>query len=216
MNTILPIAFEQARKHVPVPAPGAQRKTGGAAAAPAHAKPAAAAKAAAAPAAVVSGSAAVPKAATPKAGKPSEGLAAGSSEVHDAPDTCCAIPARQIFTRGHNKGLNTCMQHPADACIRGALHSTALTPPAPARGGVFLGEVPEAAEAGAKPRCRADAQFKWDVEGIDDAEDDFENDLDLEEEEMGGLGAGEPTAATGSSKPADFDAELAEFESAFE
>lgn len=54
-------------------------------------------------------------------------------------------------------------------------------------------------------------QFKWDVEGIEDAEDDFENDLDLDADADADM-----AVDAGASKAAAFDEELAEFENAFD
>lgn len=56
-------------------------------------------------------------------------------------------------------------------------------------------------------------QFNWDVEGIEDAEDDFENDLDLDADADADAAL---DVAAGASKAADFDKELAEFENAFD
>jgi len=64
------------------------------------------------------------------------------------------------------------------------------------------------------PVCSA--QFKWDVEGIDDAEDDFENDLDLDlDADVEDVPLDDPPASAGG-KATDFDEELAEFENAFD
>lgn len=54
-------------------------------------------------------------------------------------------------------------------------------------------------------------EFKWDVEGIEDAEDDFENDLDLDADADADM-----AVDAGASKAAAFDEELAEFENAFD
>ena len=58
-------------------------------------------------------------------------------------------------------------------------------------------------------------QFAWNVEGIEDAEDDFESDLDLDAD-VDANAAANADAGAGASNAADFDKELAEFENAFD
>lgn len=58
-------------------------------------------------------------------------------------------------------------------------------------------------------------QFAWNVEGIEDAEDDFESDLDLDAD-VDADAVANADAGAGASNAADFDKELAEFENAFD
>ena len=59
-------------------------------------------------------------------------------------------------------------------------------------------------------------QFAWNVEGIEDAEDDFESDLDLDADVDADAAATADAGAGAASNAADFDKELAEFENAFD
>jgi hypothetical protein len=75
---------------------------------------------------------------------------------------------------------------------------------------------PKAAAAKANDGLGANsAEFAWNVEGIEDAEDDFESDLDLDAD-VDADAAATADAGAGASNAADFDKELAEFENAFD